>query len=160
MRNRPIWFVRIFLRSIGRWPVVLGGSPNTRFPAGRRKVHASRVRSPILLATLLIFAPVVCFAQDAVRSTATDQEEAEAEPVIVSATRTGIPLDQSPASVSVINSEDIDQKQIERVADALREVPGLSVVQTGTPGQLTDVFTRGLPSENTQVLLDGIPINQ
>src|SRR5437667_8857617 len=99
-------------------------------------------------------------AQDGVRSTVTDQEEAEAEPVIVSATRTGIPLDQSPASVSVINSEDIDQKQIERVADALREVPGLSVVQTGTPGQLTDVFTRGLPSEDTQVLLDGIPINQ
>ena len=42
----------------------------------------------------------------------------------------------------------------------LREVPGLSVVQTGTAGQLTSVFTRGLRSEHTQVLLDGIPINQ
>ena len=42
----------------------------------------------------------------------------------------------------------------------LREVPGLSVVQTGAPGQLTSVFTRGLRSEHTQVLLDGIPINQ
>ena len=28
------------------------------------------------------------------------------------------------------------------------------------PGQLTSVFTRGLRSEHTQVLLDGIPINQ
>ena len=46
------------------------------------------------------------------------------------------------------------------MADALREVPGLSIVQTGTPGQLTSVFTRGLRSEHTQVLLDGIPINQ
>ena len=99
-------------------------------------------------------------AQDAVRSATADQPEAEAEPVVVSATRTDIPLDQSPASVSVINSEDLDQKQIERVADALREVPGLSVVQTGTPGQLTDIFMRGLPSEDMQVLLDGIPINQ
>jgi vitamin B12 transporter len=99
-------------------------------------------------------------AQDAIRSTATDQEEGVAEPVIVSATRTDIPLDQSPASVSVIDSEDLEQKQIERVADALREVPGLSIVQTGTPGQLTSVFTRGLPSEDTQILLDGIPINQ
>lgn len=97
-------------------------------------------------------------AQDAVRSTATDQ--AEAEPIIVSATRTDIPLDQSPASVSVISSEDLEQKQIERVSDALREVPGLNVVQTGTPGQLTSVFMRGLPSEDMQVLLDGIPINQ
>src|SRR2546430_2264931 len=100
-------------------------------------------------------------AQDAVRSTSTDQEEtAEAEPVVVSATRFDIPLDQSPASVSVITLEDIEQKQIERVSDALREVPGLSVVQTGTAGQLTSVFTRGLNSGHTQVLLDGIPINQ
>jgi vitamin B12 transporter len=99
-------------------------------------------------------------AQDAVRSTVTGQEEAEAEPVIVSATRTDIPLDQSPASVSLISSDDLEQKQIERVGDALREVPGLNVVQTGTPGQLTSVFMRGLPSEDMQVLLDGIPINQ
>src|SRR6266404_2334104 len=100
-------------------------------------------------------------AQDAVRSTSTDQEQAaESEPVVVSATRTGIPLDRSPASVSVISSEDLEQKQIERVSDALREVPGLAVVQTGTPGQLTSVFTRGLNSAHTQVLLDGIPINQ
>src|SRR4029077_10739402 len=60
----------------------------------------------------------------------------------------------------VITSEDLEQKQIERVSDALREVPGLSVVQTGTAGQFTSVFTRGLRSEHTQVLLDGIPINQ
>src|SRR5437667_4533585 len=98
--------------------------------------------------------------QDAVRSTVTDQEEAEAEPVVVSATRFDIPLDQSPASVSLISSDDLEQKQIERVSDALREVPGLNVVQTGTPGQLTSVFMRGLPSEDMQVLLDGIPINQ
>ena len=60
----------------------------------------------------------------------------------------------------MISSEELEQKQIQRVSDALREVPGLSVVQTGVPGQLTSVFTRGLRSEHTQVLLDGIPINQ
>jgi vitamin B12 transporter len=86
--------------------------------------------------------------------------EEEAEQVVVSATRFDIPLDQSPASASVISSEDLEQKQIQRVSDALREVPGLSVVQTGTAGQLTSVFTRGLRSEHTQILLDGIPINQ
>jgi len=103
----------------------------------------------------------VIHAQDALTSTSTDQEETvESEPVVVSATRFDIPLDQSPASVSVISSEDLEQKQIERVSDALREVPGLSVVQTGVAGQLTSVFTRGLRSEHTQVLLDGVPINQ
>ncbi|PYL06515.1 MAG: hypothetical protein DME34_08810 [Verrucomicrobia bacterium] len=93
-------------------------------------------------------------------ATSTIDSQAEAEPVIVSATRTEIRLDQSPASVSVISSEELEEKQIERVADALREVPGLSVVQTGSPGQLTSVFTRGLRSEHTQILLDGVPINQ
>ncbi len=100
-------------------------------------------------------------AQDAVRSTSADGDQLpEAEPVVVSATRFDIPLDQSPASVSVIEAEEIEQKQIERVSDALREVPGLSVVQSGAPGQLTSVFTRGLRSAHTQVLLDGIPVNQ
>ena len=113
-----------------------------------------------LILNLTLAAPAI-HAQDAVRSTSTDEEEtAQSEPVVVSATRFDIPLEQSPASVSVISSEELEQKQIERVSDALREVPGLSVVQTGTAGQLTSVFTRGLRSEHTQVLLDGIPINQ
>ena len=84
----------------------------------------------------------------------------EAEAVVVSATRFDIPLDQSPASVSEIGSQEIEIKQTERVSDALREVPGLNVVQSGTQGQLTSVFMRGLPSQDMQVLLDGIPINQ
>jgi vitamin B12 transporter len=112
----------------------------------------------IQFAALLIFAPLVCFGQEA--SPTASPGQAEAEQVIVSATRFDIPLDQSPASVSVIDSEDFEQKQIERASDALREVPGLSVVQTGVAGQLTSVFTRGLRSEHTQILLDGIPINQ
>ena len=115
--------------------------------------HAASARSPeIVLAIAVSFAtssPVL--AQDAVT------ESAE---IIVTATRLAIPEDESPASVSLITDADIEQKQTRRVADALREVPGISVVQTGAPGQLTSVFTRGLRSEHTQVLLDGIPINQ
>ena len=107
---------------------------------------------------ILVFAPVVCHAQEATPTPS--PAEAEVESVVVSATRFDIPLDQSPASASVISSEELEQKQIQRVSDALREVPGLSVVQTGVAGQLTSVFTRGLRSEHTQVLLDGIPINQ
>ncbi|MEO7165674.1 MAG: TonB-dependent receptor [Chthoniobacterales bacterium] len=80
--------------------------------------------------------------------------------LVVSATRIPIPADETPASVSVLTAQDFENKQIERVADALRQVPGLSVVQSGPPGQLTSVFTRGLRSEHTQVLIDGVPINQ
>src|SRR5213594_1214686 len=115
-------------------------------------------RAHALSLALLAVVPVVCFAQEP--SPTASPVEGRAEQVVVSATRFDIPLDQSPASVSVITAEDIEQKQTQRLSNALREVPGLSVVQTGTAGQLTSVFTRGLRSEHTQVLLDGVPINQ
>ena len=117
-----------------------------------------RARYPIAFAAL--FALCTPFVTRNSRLPQLRRREAEAESIVVSATRFDIPLDQSPASVSVITSQDIEQKQIQRVSDALRESPGLSVVQTGTAGQLTSVFMRGLRSEHTQVLLDGIPINQ
>ena len=106
----------------------------------------------------ILLAPVISLAEEATPTASPGQ--AEAESVVVSATRFDIPLDQSPATVTVISSEDIERKQIQRVSDALREVPGLTVVPTGTAGQLTSVFMRGLPSQDMQVLLDGIPINQ
>ena len=131
MRNRPVWFVLVLIL----------GAAATR--AQDAEVEAAPRRF-----------------EDAETRQGAASTEAESEPVVVSATRFDIPLDQSPASVSLISSDDLEQKQIERVSDALREVPGLNVVQTGTPGQLTSVFMRGLPSEDMQVLLDGIPINQ
>lgn len=107
----------------------------------------------------LVVSPCLLGQDDDVHA-APDETEAETQPIVVSATRIDIPLDQSPATVSVIDRQDLETKQVERVAEALREVPGLSVVETGSPGQLTSVFTRGLNSAHTQVLLDGIPINQ
>ena len=108
----------------------------------------------------LVSAAIRLRAEDSTPISPNGDQLPETEPVVVSATRFDIPLDQSPASVSVIDSQDIENKQIERVANALREVPGLNVVQTGTAGQLTSVFMRGLPSQDMQVLLDGVPINQ
>src|SRR4029434_3405488 len=135
-------------------------SARRRKPGPDWRLHARRVRSAIRLDALIIFAPLVCFGQEATPTPTPSPSEMEAEAIVVTATRFDIPLELSPASASVITSEDFEPKQIERVSDALREVPGLSVVQTGTAGQLTAVFTRGLRSEHTQVLLDGIPINQ
>src|SRR5215469_4290586 len=151
MRNRSVWLIqetapKAFGASFGVTPK-------------QSLLHARRWHFPIRFAALaIVFAPFVCQSQEG--SPTPTPGEAEAEQVVVSATRFDIPTDQSPASVSVISSEDIEQKQIQRVSNALREVPGLSVVQTGTAGQLTSVFMRGLPSEDMQVLLDGIPINQ
>jgi len=170
MQNHSVWFVpgstRVSRAGFGVAPkqsFFNGGIPDGWITQGKF-TNAKRARQHPGWMRYLI----ACFSLAMAISSAHAQEasptpspgEAEAEQVVVSATRFDIPLDQSPASVSVIGSEDIEQKQTERVSDTLREVPGLSVVQTGTAGQLTSVFTRGLRSEHTQVLLDGIPINQ
>jgi vitamin B12 transporter len=42
--------------------------------------------------------------------------------------------------------------------DVLRDVPGLNVVQTGAPGGITSVFTRGTNANHTKVLIDGIDV--
>ena len=83
-----------------------------------------------------------------------------ADAVVVTATRLPVNEDESPAAITVISAEELAERQTDRVADALRAVPGISVSQSGAPGQLTSVFTRGLNSDQTQVLIDGIPFNQ
>ena len=122
----------------------------------RSRQRARRARYPGAYALTLILFAALCYAQDAI----TPASEAESEGIVISATRIETPEEESPASVSVIRADDLEIKQTRRVADALREVPGISVVQSGPPGALTSVFTRGLRSEHTQVLLDGIPVNQ
>lgn len=112
-----------------------------------------------LLAAVLSATPFIGRAQDAA-SFALQNSEAQSQEIVVSATRIETPEEDSPATIDVIRSDDFEIKQTHRVADALREVPGVSVVQSGPPGSLTSVFTRGLRSEHTQVLLDGIPVNQ
>lgn len=88
------------------------------------------------------------------------QETNTIDELIVTGTRTDNTVERSPSSVTVITAQELADRQITHVSEALRSVPGLDVVQTGSPGQLTSVFTRGLTSEATQVMIDGIPVNQ
>ena len=139
-----------------------GVSPKQSF--GKSAVATSRrqcARSAwgCIFALLLFGVPFLGRAQDAA-SAALPDSEAESEAIVVSATRIETPADESPASIGVIHADDFEIKQTRRVVDALREAPGISVVQSGSPGALRSVFTRGLRSQHTQVLLDGIPVNQ
>jgi vitamin B12 transporter len=87
-------------------------------------------------------------------------EGAALEPVVIAATRLETSVERAPSATSVITAEEIEARQYRFVAEALRTVPGLNVAQTGTAGQLTSAFIRGQRSDQTQVLLNGIPINQ
>lgn len=79
--------------------------------------------------------------------------------LVVTATRVEAPLDQATSSVTVITADQIERRQQRTVIDALRTVPGLSVVQSGPIGSQTSVFMRGTNANHTLVLIDGMRAN-
>jgi vitamin B12 transporter len=102
---------------------------------------------------------VVCFFSIVASAQAAQAQQQEKGPdVVVTATRLPTPATEVASSVTVITREEIERKQQRTVADVLRDVPGLSLVQTGGPGGLTAVFIRGANSNHTKVFIDGIDV--
>lgn len=81
------------------------------------------------------------------------------EALVVSAAQVEIPLSQASASVTVLTGDELEARQVHTVADALRGVPGLTVVGAGGYGALTSVFPRGGESDYTLVYVDGVQAN-
>ncbi len=82
-----------------------------------------------------------------------------AESIVVSAAQIDVPLSSVADSVTVITAAELEARQIETVADALRVVPGLAVVRSGGRGAITSLFPRGGGSDYTLVLVDGMRAN-
>jgi vitamin B12 transporter len=76
--------------------------------------------------------------------------------VVVTPTRLPTPENEVGSSITVITQEEIQRKQERTLPDALKDVPGLNVVQTGGPGGTTSVFMRGANANQTKVFIDGI----
>ena len=81
------------------------------------------------------------------------------ESLVVSATQVEIPLSQASSTITVITGEELRERQLATVADALRDVPGLTVLRAGSAGALTSVFPRGGESDYTLVYVDDIQVN-
>jgi outer membrane cobalamin receptor len=81
------------------------------------------------------------------------------ETLVVSASQVEIPLSRASAAVSIITGGELRDRQVSTVADALRQVPGMTVARAGSAGALTSVFPRGGESDYTLVYIDGIQVN-
>ena len=81
------------------------------------------------------------------------------DPVVVSATKTPIPLRQVTSAVEVWTEEDFQKRKIKTVVEALRLSQGTAVFQNGGPGTSATVRIRGGKSEQTLVLIDGAIVN-
>jgi vitamin B12 transporter len=86
-------------------------------------------------------------------------QETVVAPVVVTATLIPTPLDQVGSSITLITADQIEARQWRTLPDALIETPGLSLVQTGGPGGLTSVFIRGANANHTEVIIDGMDVD-
>jgi vitamin B12 transporter len=86
-------------------------------------------------------------------------KEASLDEVVVTASRIDTKKSQVASSVTVITNEELIKGQYRSVAEALRQVPGVDIVQSGPVGGNVAAFIRGANSEHTLVLLDGIELN-
>lgn len=79
--------------------------------------------------------------------------------VIVSATKTEIYQAEVGSSTTVITADDIAKTGKSTVYEVLRDVPGVTVVQTSAYGGTTSVYLRGGKPGQTLVLIDGVEVN-
>ncbi len=79
--------------------------------------------------------------------------------IVVTANRLGTSVRETASSITVITAEEIERSQATMVAELLRTVPGVDIVQSGGIGQQTSVFLRGANSEHTLILIDGVELN-
>jgi vitamin B12 transporter len=86
-------------------------------------------------------------------------EVIETPEVFISATKTETPIKHITSSVEIITGEQMQQRKIKTVVEALRLAQGLAVFQSGGPGTLAQVRMRGGTPQQTLVLIDGAIVN-
>src|SRR2546422_9435602 len=106
----------------------------------------------LLCVSILILAPPIA-------AFAAEPAPEVLEEVVVTATKTPVPVSQLTSAVEVIKGEELEQKKIKTVIDALRLVQSLMVTQNGGPGTVASVGIRGASSAQTLVVMDGTILN-
>ncbi len=80
-------------------------------------------------------------------------------PAVITATRVSVSTVAPTVTTTVLRGDDLRARGITRVQDALRLVPGATLVASGPTGSQVSLFLRGGNSNYVRVLIDGVPIN-
>src|ERR671918_30838 len=106
------------------------------------------VRAVVIVMALVTLAAVPARAQEA----------KGLEPVVVTGTRIETPAEQVGASVTLIEGDEFATRHYPSVHDALRNVPGIDIRQSGSLGKTTGISIRGANPNQVQVLVDGVRV--
>lgn len=88
-----------------------------------------------------------------------EDEIPELETLVVTPTRFPLSPDDVGNAITVIPASELEARQIRRVEDALRYAPGVVFGSTGQEGSASSIFVRGVNSNQTQFVVDGVRIN-
>ncbi|MEL1249330.1 TonB-dependent hemoglobin/transferrin/lactoferrin family receptor [Aurantiacibacter gilvus] len=116
-----------------------------------------------LLASAAAVLPVPALAEEAVADSAA---ESGGPAIVVSATRTPVLVDEAPATVTVIDAEQIEDEFVTDIRDLVRYEPGVTVRRAparfgaalGTTGRARneDIAIRGIGGNRVLIQVDGI----
>ncbi|OQX27530.1 MAG: hypothetical protein BWK80_04850 [Desulfobacteraceae bacterium IS3] len=109
----------------------------------------------MMIATAIIMFPLCCTAEESTKTHRMDE-------VVVSATRSEIPVFDTSQSVTVISEEEIMNAPFERIEDILRYSAGIenhSHYGNQTGGVSSHLSMRGVGRNRILMLLDGVPLN-
>ncbi|HWV58013.1 MAG TPA: TonB-dependent receptor [Longimicrobiales bacterium] len=84
----------------------------------------------------------------------------EVSELVVTATRVRVSRDAVTSGFAVVTGEQLRDLGFPSLADALRAIPGATLVRTGPVGAVTSMFLRGGNSGYVRVLIDGVPVNE
>jgi vitamin B12 transporter len=79
--------------------------------------------------------------------------------VVVTATRTPVPVEDVAVPVVVITREDIERSLASDLGELLKQHAGLEIGRNGGPGQIASLFIRGTNNDHAVVLVDGVRVN-
>lgn len=77
------------------------------------------------------------------------------EPIVVTANRIDTAAKDVLASVTVINRQEIEQKQYASLLEALNSVPSIAISNSGGAGKISSISIRGTSNRHVLVLVDG-----
>jgi vitamin B12 transporter len=109
------------------------------------------LRAGGVVASLSVF-----LCSTSVRAETSASEGAGLDEVTVTATRTPNTIGDTLASVTVLNQQDIELRQVLSLQDLFVGLPGLQVSNNGGLGKATSVFVRGANADQILVLVDGV----
>jgi len=81
------------------------------------------------------------------------------ETVVVTATKTPVPAEESGASISTLESAQLETMNPIAADDAVRFLPGAVINTSGQRGGLSSLFVRGGQSTYNKVIVDGVAVD-